>query len=83
MAMTRTRIRRQKTLTFLAEQLMAVERELGLQRSKTSEDEAAGQHLRSLEARRLALVEAMRQFDPELEVGAISGVGCGGGDGHG
>lgn len=79
MPMTRSRTRRQSTLTFLAEQLLAVERESELLRRKPAGDvasqaEACAERLRSLEVRRLALVEAMRQFDPELDVGAIAGV---------
>lgn len=77
MAMTRTRYRKQSTLTFLAEQLVAVEQELELLRSKAADGtaaEAGAERLRSLEARRLALVEAMRQFDPGLDVEAIAGV---------
>lgn len=77
MAMTKTRYRRQSTLTFLVEQLVTVERELELLRRKAADGTAAdagAERLRSLEARRLALVEAMRQFDPGLDAGAIAGV---------
>jgi len=80
MAMTRTRYRKQSTLTFLAEQLVTVEREIGRLHRKPPGDAAAeAERLRSLEARKLALIEAMRQFDRELDVGAISGIGVAGG----
>lgn len=77
MAMTKTRVRRQSTLTFLAKQLVAVDQELGLLRRKAPAGGAAAateaQRLRSLEVRRLALVQAMRQFDPELDLAGIAG----------
>lgn len=82
MAMTMSRIRRQSTLTFLAEQLVSVDKEMARLRRKDPGDEASAELLRSLEARRLALVEAVRQFDPELDVGAIGGTVADGG-GHG
>lgn len=74
MAMTRTRYRKQTTLTFLTEQLVAVEQELELLRRKApSEAPAVAERLRLLEARRLALLEAVRQFDPELDLVGIAG----------
>lgn len=73
MAMTRTRYRMQTTLTFLTEQLVSAEQELELLRSKAPGDAAVAERLRSLEARRLALVEAVRQFDPELDLAGIAG----------
>ena len=81
MAMTRTRYRKQTTLTFLVEQLVTVERELELLRRKAADGTAAdagAERLRSLEARRLALVEAVRQFDPELDLAGIAGGAVGG-----
>lgn len=56
MAMTRTRVRKQATLTFLAEQLAAVERELATLQTRQQD----------LETRRAALREAIAQFDPEI-----------------
>ena len=41
MAMTKTRVRRQSTLTFLAKQLVAVDQELGLLRRKAPAGGAA------------------------------------------
>ncbi len=84
MVMTRTRCRRQSTLTFLVDELMSVEREierLSERKRKPGAPEAG--RLRPLEARRLALVEAVRQFDPELDVEAIAGVVGVEGGGHG
>lgn len=73
MAMTRTRYRKQTTLTFLTEQLVAAGQEIELLRSKAPSDAAVAERLRSLEARKLALVQAMRQFDPELDLTGIAG----------
>jgi hypothetical protein len=82
MAMTRTRNRMQSTLTFLSEQLVSVDKEMADLRSKEPREEAGAERLRSLEAKKLALVVAIRQFDPELDLGAIGGAGADGG-GHG
>ncbi len=60
MAMTRSRVRKQTTLTFLAEQLVAVERELA--RLPAQQDVRR----QGLEAQRDALRETLAQFDPEL-----------------
>ncbi len=76
MAMTRTRYRKQTTLTFLTGQLVAAGQELELLRSKAPSDAAVAERLRSLEAKRLALADTMRQFDPELDVEAIAGGTC-------
>lgn len=73
MAMTRTRYRKQTTLTFLTEQLVAVEQELELLRTKAPGDVAMAERLRSVEAKRLALADTMRQFDPELDLAGIAG----------
>jgi len=60
MAMTRTRYRKQTTLTFLAEQLVAVEREL----ARMPAQDLMRRH--RLEAQRDALKETIAQFDPAL-----------------
>jgi len=74
MVMTRTRYRKQTTLTFLTEQLVAAEQELALLRRKAPSDApAVAERLRSLEAKRLALVEAVRQFAPELDLASMKG----------
>jgi len=66
MAMTRTRYRKQATLTFLAEQLVAVEKEL----ARMPPQEQVRR--RGLEAQRDALRETIAQFDPEVELDALS-----------
>jgi hypothetical protein len=75
MAMTRTRYRTQSTLTFLAEQLVGVHREIAqLRKIHRDQDAPADERLRSLDARRRALMEAIQQFDPELDLSAIAGM---------
>lgn len=68
MAMTRTRYRKQATLTFLAEQLMAVEGELA--RLPVAEQSVRRQ---GLEAQRDALRETIAQFDSELAQDYLAG----------
>lgn len=66
MRMTRTRYRKQSTLTFLAEQLVAVEQELA--RLPTEQDARRP----GLVTQRDALWKTIAQFDATIDLSGIS-----------
>ena len=73
MSLTPTRYRRQSTLTFLATSLATVNAELARLEARCAKAERA--RLPQLRAQQEALMETIRQFDPELApslVGALS-----------
>lgn len=66
---------------FLAKRLFAAEREV--ERLRTKElDETDAARPRSLDAKRLAQKEMMRQFDPELDPELTSCIACVDGGGY-
>lgn len=69
MSLTLTRYRRQSTLTFLATSLAAVNAELARLEVRCTRAESA--RLPQLRAQQAALVETIRQFDPELDPSVI------------
>lgn len=72
MSITPTRYRRQSTLTFLATSLATVNGEL--LRLEAQRGKAVSAKLPQLRAQQAALMETIRQFDPELDpttIGAL------------
>ncbi len=69
MSITPTRYRRQSTLTFLATSLETVNGELV--RLEAQRGKAVSTKLPQLRAQQAALIETIRQFDPELDPNAI------------